>query len=364
MKKTVCFAITVGVAFAIFSCHKTTDTPDTEEGNWVRRGQFDGPARVGAVSFVINDTAYVGTGFNKTIVDSYKNEQGEQLAKNGYMKDFWKLNMPPVSTGNTQDGYTWTQVACLPGDSGYRAYGVGFSIGNIGYVGTGITFDRSTMLRDFYAFDGASWSKKAYFPGTPRIDAVGFGFGTRGYITTGWDGANTQKDNYQYNPENDSWTPVPGLSGSKRQGASVFVHNDKAYVLCGFSSYNKVTDMWAMDSATLKWEFKGDLVNVLEDTKDDDYTDICREYASTFTIGNYGYLAGGDAGASPLASTWRYDFVNNVWARRTGMERTRRNHAVGLTVRNRGFIGTGGSGSDVLEDFQEFIPNQIFNVND
>lgn len=366
MKKTVCFAITVGVAFTIFSCNKDTDTPDTEEGNWVRRGHFDGPSRTGGVSFVINDTAYVGTGFNSSISDAYQNtETGEQLAKSGFMRDFWKLSMPPVSTGNTQEGYTWTQVACLPGDTGYRAYAVGFNIGNTGYVGTGIAFDKRTFMKDFYAFDGAKWTRKADFAGTPRIDAVGFGFGSRGYIATGWDGANTQKDIYQYNPEDDTWKSVPSYSGSKRQGASVFVHKDKAYIFCGFSSQSKVTDMWAMDSSTLNWTFKGNLINELDDdTKDDNYSDICRQYGSTFTIGNYGYLTAGDVGGSPVASTWRYDFENNSWVRRTALERTSRTRAVGFSVRNRGFVGTGASGSEVMDDFQEFMPNQIFNRTD
>lgn len=363
MKITVCSAITVGAALLILSCNKNPDTPDTEEGNWVRRGTFDGPARYGAVSFVIRDTAYVGTGFTPN-VQSYKNGEGSDLIKNGYLRDFWKLNMPPVSEGNTQENYTWTQVQELPGDSAFRAYAVGFSIGNTGYVGTGISQDRFTLLRDFYAFDGAKWDKKAYFPGTPRMNAVGFGFGSRGYITTGDDGANTQKDNYQYNPENDSWSPAIALSGTKRQGASVFVYKDKAYLFGGFSSYSKAPDMWAMDSATQKWQFKGNLINELDDTKDDDYTDICRQYGSTFVIGDYGYLTGGDAAGSPVSSTWRYDFANNQWTRRTPLERASRTRAVGFSVRNRGFVGTGQSGNQPMDDFQEFMPNQTLNTSD
>ncbi|GGH78648.1 N-acetylneuraminic acid mutarotase [Filimonas zeae] len=363
MKKTVCFAITVGVALLTFSCTKNPDTPDTEAGNWVRRGTLDGPARSGAVSFVINDTAYIGTGFNQN-VQTYKNEHGDDLIKNGFLRDFWKLNMPPVSEGNTQENYTWTQVEELPGPNGFRAYAVGFNIGNIGYVGTGMSADRYTMLKDFYAFDGTKWEQKADFPGSPRQYAVGFGFGSRGYITTGDDGANTQKDNYQYNPEDNSWRAVTALSGTKRQGASVFVHKNKAYVFGGYSSFDKVTDMWAMDSATLKWEYKGNLINELDDSRDDDYTDICRQYGSAFVIGDYGYYTAGDNRGILISSTWRYDFANNQWARRTPLERAARTKALGFSVHNRGFVGTGATGSQAMDDFQEFMPNQTVDAAD
>ncbi|BAV04253.1 Kelch motif-containing protein [Filimonas lacunae] len=372
MKIPVLLFITVGAAISIASCRKSSDTPDTEEGNWVKRGQFDGPARTGAVSFVINDTAYVGTGYNYTKNTSYiVDSTGDILANaDHYLKDFFKLNMPPVSTGNSQTGYTWTQVAAMPGNT-HRAYGVGFSVNNVGYVGLGQT-SNDILLKDFYAFDGYTWSKKKDFPGSARRDAVGFGLGMNGYITTGFDGANTQKDMYQYFPGDDHWEKITALSGEKRRGASVFVYKDKAYIFGGYSSLNAVTDMWAFDSLTLTWKVRNSIANESSDSYDDDYSDIVRQNASAFVIDNYGYVTNGHSSseASLVRSTWRYDFENDRWTRRTPFEYVQRTYAVGFTVRNRGFVGAGQNGaiaysaSTYLEDFYEFIPSQTYDSHD
>ncbi|WP_159445066.1 Kelch repeat-containing protein [Filimonas lacunae] len=363
MKNSLLILSTACVALIMGSCNKSSDTPDTEEGNWVKRGSFDGPARTGAVSFVINDTAYVGTGYNKSVSNSYVNADSVALANNGYLKDFWKFNMPATSTGNTQTGYTWTQVEELPGE--VRAYAVGFNIQNKGYVGCGIAFDGLKLLKDFYEFDGNTWTAKASFAGSARINATGFGLGNKGYITCGYDGANTLKDNYQYNPATNSWTSVEAIAGGKRRGASVFVYKDKAYLFCGYSSSTYLDDMWAFDSTTLKWTEKNRITNATDNSFDDDYSDIYRQNANTFVIDNYGYLTAGDQGGTLISKTWRYDFVNDTWIRRTSLERTQRTYAVGFTVHNRGFVGTGVYGStSYLEDFQEFIPSQTYEAND
>lgn len=363
MKNSLLILSTACVALIMGSCNKSSSTPDTEEGNWVKRGQFDGPARAGAVSFVINDTAYVGTGINKNATGNYVDENGNLLLQNGYLKDFWKLSMPPVSTGNDQTGYTWTQVEELPGT--FRAYAVGFNIGNTGYVGTGISSDGINFLRDFYAFDGKVWTAKANFPGSARAYAVGFGLGSKGYITTGFDGANTVKDNFSYDPASNSWSPAQSISGDKRRGASSFVYKNKAYLFCGYSSSSYLNDMWVLDSTTLKWTQLRNITNTSSDSYDDDYSDIYRQNASTFVIDGYGYLTAGDQGGTLISKTWRYDFANDVWLRRTALERTQRTGAVGFTVRNRGFVGTGVYGSSsYLEDFQEFMPNQTYEAND
>ena len=75
LKKLVVVAtsfVLIGVA-----CKSTTDETVATVGNWVKRAAFDGPGRAGAVSFVINDIAYLGTGFDAvsyTHLDVYKRQ--------------------------------------------------------------------------------------------------------------------------------------------------------------------------------------------------------------------------------------------------------------------------------------------------
>jgi len=57
--KPILFAILICVA--ITSCHTTTTT---NAGNWVSKSAYNGVVRSEAVSFVINDTGYIGTGYD------------------------------------------------------------------------------------------------------------------------------------------------------------------------------------------------------------------------------------------------------------------------------------------------------------
>src|SRR6187399_3250718 len=81
---------------------------------------------------------------------------------------------------------TWTQKANV--FTTPRCGAVGFSIGNKGYMGTGLQFGLSpNYFNDFWEWDQASssWTQKANFPGSARGDAVGFSITNKGYILTG-----------------------------------------------------------------------------------------------------------------------------------------------------------------------------------
>ena len=64
--------------------------PYTQSGNWVTESQLNGPARSEAVSFVIDNFAYVGTGWD---------------GLNTRYNDFWKYD--PINN-------VWSQVTSMP----------------------------------------------------------------------------------------------------------------------------------------------------------------------------------------------------------------------------------------------------------
>ena len=69
-----------------------------------------------------------------------------------------------------------------------------------GCIGTGI--DGDSLYRDFWAYDPAvnNWKRVADFKGTKRAYAVGFSIGNRGYIGTGGNLSGTAyKDFWEYN---------------------------------------------------------------------------------------------------------------------------------------------------------------------
>ena len=101
--------------------------------SWSKKSNFIGNVRSGAVSFVVNNLAYVGTGY------SY------DLGYHGiFFSDFYSYN--PM-----QD--QWTASTALTGPA--RADAVGFAIGYNGYVGTGLIGQgcySSYNLNDFWQF--------------------------------------------------------------------------------------------------------------------------------------------------------------------------------------------------------------------
>ena len=332
------FFLPVSIVLILISCAKSSSVNTDTSGNWLKRSEFDGNARTGAASFVIGDTAYLGTGYDGT---------------NRYV-DFWAYD--PVQN-------FWTQHAQFPGSA--RNSAVGFSIGTFGYIATG--YDGLNMLGDTYQFSQASnsWTRKADFAGTPRYGAVAFGIGTNGYICSGFDGGYT-KDLWQFSPTtgaNGTWVQKVSLGGSKRSGAIAWVYNNKGYVLTGINNGVEVYDFWSYDPSTSTWTQLRDISNTSTDSYDDDYTDIVRDNGVGMVIGTKGYVAVGENGAY-TKKTWEYDFPTDLWVRKTPYERQQRIGAVSFSLLGRAFVATGQNSTYYFDDIDEWQPNVTYNAND
>ena len=340
-------------ALGLSSCKKTDTT--TVYGNWVKGNTFPGPSRSNAVSFVINNVAYVGTGVN---ADSKR------------FNDFYAFN---PSAGS------WQPLTPFPGTARYNA--VAFSAGNYGYVGTGYGSSSSTAtdivpLKDFWRFDpsqntttvtgGVSttttgkWTQIADFPTaagtTGRYGAFAGGVGNFGYVGGGFDGLNNQKDFYRYDPTLDTWSTLNTFEGDKRINAVAFTINNILYVGSGTNNGAYTTDFFAYDPTANKWTTKRQLANISTSSESYDYSKVARTQAVAFTVGNYGYIATGSNGAV-TTSCYQYDPTLDTWTAMSPFLGVGRNSAVGFGIGNFGYVGTGNSGSVRLDDFWQFDPN-------
>ena len=305
-------------------------------GNWVYLGEMDGVARSEAVSFVLNDTGYVATGYD---------------ANNNRLKDLWQYDVVKNS---------WTQKADLPGTA--RSSAVAFTALGKAYVGTG--FDGVHQLKDMWEYDPASnsWMQKNDFTGSARYEAVAFAIQDKGYISTGFDG-NYLKDTWQYDPSADTWTQISSFGGSKRLGAVAFVYNNKGYIVTGTNNGTAVNDFWSYDPSTSSWTQLRQITNVSTDSYDDTYTDIVRSNAVAFIIGDKAYITTGENG-SIISTTWEYDFSNDQWASKTAFEKSARTGAVAFSLSIGGFVLTGRSSTYSFDDINQFLPTQAYNAND
>ena len=151
---------------------------------------------------------------------------------------------------------TWTQKANFDGAA--RFYASCFSMGNKGYVGTGINqFD---VYKDLWEYNSQtdSWTQKSDLVGDPRFWSLGFSIGSKGYIGTGT-GVGLNKDLWQYNPSSDSWTQKADLPGSARAYAIGFAINGKGFIgtgLVNVSTDECTNDIWEYDPLANSWSQK------------------------------------------------------------------------------------------------------------
>jgi N-acetylneuraminic acid mutarotase len=192
---------------------------DAVTNTWVEINSFPGVGRRGAVSFVIGEYAYVGSGESNF----------------GVVGSFYRFD--PANE-------TWSSVASLPIP---RTSSVAFTIDNYGYVGTGDTDPGST--NDFWQYDPTLdlWTAKAPVGPMERREAMGFVLDGKGYLGTGGNGSIASlKDMWEYTPATDSWVQIDDFAGTARRYFTATTLNGVAYACLGTNGTN-FNDLWIYD---------------------------------------------------------------------------------------------------------------------
>lgn len=230
----------------------------------------------------------------------------------------------------------WTQKADFGG--GTRSNAVAFSIGGKAYVGTGYN---SVPQKDFWEYDQTSntWTQKADFAGGNRIRMVGFSIGTKGYVGTGSNGT-FFKDFWEYNPATDTWTALPDFPGLPRQSATGFSIGSKGYIGTGSGTSANFKDFWEYDPSTNTWLQKADVGTTN------------RYEAVGFSIGSKGYISTGGEWPVYTKDLLEYDPSIDCWAKRADFGGAVRALASGFAVGGKGYVGT----SNFTIDFWEYTP--------
>lgn len=249
---------------------------DPAANAWTQKASYLGGECYHAAAFAIDDIGYVGTGRTSA-------------SGNTLVQDFFKYE--PTTN-------TWTQLTDFPGTA--RRGGVGFSIGNYGYMGIGS--DASDMYR--YNPANNQWVQIASVPGGNRMSAVAFSIGNSGYVGTGELSSTgmASTDFYKYDPPTNSWTPIadvgidPFLGPIPRMEAAAFAVNGRGYVLTGddYSSGNNFKDMWEYVPATNTW------------SQIEDFEGTARRFLSATALNGFGYVGLGTNGTN-FKDFWRFD---------------------------------------------------------
>lgn len=255
--------------------HKDLWAYNPQSDSWTQKANLPGSARRDAISFVINDFAYVGSG-----MDSLSGPTGNTL------KDFWRYN--PLSN-------SWSAVADFPGAGGQGVYfATGFSVAGKGYLCGGKIGPNmySSQLWE-YKPSNNQWMQRANFPGGVRYQMLSFVIGSKAYVGMGTDQNIFKKDMYCYDPGGNNWQAIAPFPAYERASATTFTLEERGFVSLGNTGgllkdlieYNPQTDAW-----TLRTEFGGS----------------ARKGAISFVIGNKAYVGTGKGVSGKKASWYVY----------------------------------------------------------
>ncbi|WP_293957209.1 MULTISPECIES: Kelch repeat-containing protein [unclassified Sphingobacterium] len=317
------------------SCKKDKNDETDKTTEWSAQAAFSGDPRSGAASFVIDNKVYATTGLINNKV------RAVDVQKFDADKKSW-ISLPTSSN--------------FPGIA--RSGAVGFSIGKIGYVGSG-TDDGTNALSDFYSFDSATetWKKIADLP-IALNGAVAFSVGGKGYVGTGatngtQGGSKNENRFFEYNPATNVWTEIDAVTfPNKVTGAFAFVINNVAYVGGGVSSYGYGEALRQFDGKS-GWITRNSLKR-----SDGTYSyDLTRSNAATFAIGDNGFLVGGLRNSVAQNTTYKYVASGDYWTtENTALAGSARYNAISFAIGSNGFISTGLNGTNPLDDTWMFTP--------
>lgn len=285
-------------------------------------------SRENAVSFSLNGLGYVGTG-------SKKNAQGIEE----YLNDFWSFNP------QTKE---WTKVASLPAAARIDAVAFAIEEQGLGYVVAGQPKD-GFPLDDCWAYDPDCncWLEKASFKGGRRSGALGVSIDGKAYVGTGRNTFSiSQSDWWEYDPADATETDQQGrplgkwtlqnLKPPPRVEGVAFALRGKAYVgigEAGTGSNDDLADFWEFtpNNAGGSWR---ELNN---------FTGISRVQALAISVQEeYVFLGLGSNQRSIIYDDW-WTYLPDIdkWERRSDFPGQGKKGAIGFTIDNSAFVGTG-----------------------
>ena len=144
-----------------------------------------------------------------------------------------------------------------------------------------------------------------------------------------------------------SWAQKANFGGTGRAGAVGFSIGTKGYIGTGTegsgSSGPNKNDFWEWDQLTDTW------------TQMADFAGTARSYAIGFSIGNKGYIGTGYDGTNKKNDFWEWNQSNNTWLQKANFGGTARYCSVGFSINSKGYIGTGyDDNSSTKKDFWEW----------
>ena len=254
---------------------------------------------------------------------------GTGVGNDSVMNDFWRYD--PVND-------SWQQVASMPTLGQWAAFS--FVINGIAYVGSGYNPDASFNF-ELWSYDPVydKWGRKENIPWMVYADETlaSFSIGNRGYLVA----THNQNNFREYDPENDTWTNKTNFPTNQLLGMVSFTIGNKGYVGSGFDGQiNALTErFWEYDPAADTWTRKADFPKP-------------RGYAVGFSVEKCGYIGLGVGRAEFFNDCWEYRQTTDVWARVADCGFWALD-PMAMTMGSKAYVGPGGNLWEFAPDFSD-----------
>lgn len=193
-----------------------------------------------------------------------------------------------------------------------------------------------------------SWSEKAPIPGGEgaRHHPVTFTLGDFGYVVTGVTADNFLLDDFfRYDPETDMWTELEEFPGPARGLSYGDTYQGKAYMGFGIGSQGYLNDLWEYDSETNEWT---ELTPCPCDG---------RAHPAFVQTGGKIYVSNGNDDVNDMKDAWEYDIETDTWRQLPDMPGERRHHPYYFAVNGKFYVGFGHHQMLIFDDFYEWDPS-------
>ncbi|HQV51775.1 MAG: T9SS type A sorting domain-containing protein [Flavobacteriales bacterium] len=182
----------------------------------------------------------------------------------------------------------------------------------------------------------AQWTQLPDFPGTPRDDAAAFTVGGKIYVGTGYAvGWVLMNDWFCYDPDMGTWTTITPLPADPRQYCTTFTLADTGYVFGGQGPNGALDELWAYHPATDQWEQKASL------PAEGRYACAGMGMMWADAIIATGILASG----VPTNEAWKYNSQTNSWTATGDVPGPPRHRAASVRGSGEGLLLIGGADS-------------------
>ncbi len=260
---------------------------DPSDNSWLRKADFPGKARVGAIAEVVDGKAYLGFGYNSGVgiylndttsfedFWMYDPENDKWTKKANFPKKTPELDSPVVSCssfvyrqwiyvlGFGVDNYkfrdvwrydtkidTWEQMSDFPGEK--RAVGVSCSDGEKCFYGTGYYGSNTNDWWEYFPATD-SWKERKHTPDDGRVNGLAFSVKNRFFVATGRRYGGTQTTGFLYNDImeydalKDVWYKRGTIPTLGRENAIAFVVGNNAFIGFGETEKDRLNDLWKFE---------------------------------------------------------------------------------------------------------------------